>query len=188
MKIAISAGHNPDGKIACGAVGILKESTENRYIVKHLIKRNNKKKKIKVVFNETVNNAENQKEHLEKCSYYHNLVSDRVDFHVQVHFNSSNGFGKGSEVLIKNGENKKLIAVGNEILKNLASLGFENRGIKEKSDLYMLNHVRNMMILEVCFVDNQEDAKKYKENKKEVVKAIYKGLWKGYAKYMDIKG
>lgn len=30
MKVNIHAGHNPDGKIACGACGILKESTENR--------------------------------------------------------------------------------------------------------------------------------------------------------------
>ncbi len=27
MKINVHAGHNPDGKIACGAVGLKKEST-----------------------------------------------------------------------------------------------------------------------------------------------------------------
>ena len=27
MKINVHAGHNPDGKIACGAVGLIKEST-----------------------------------------------------------------------------------------------------------------------------------------------------------------
>ena len=34
MKINIHAGHNPTGKIACGAIGLLDESTENRNVAK----------------------------------------------------------------------------------------------------------------------------------------------------------
>ena len=33
----ISAGHNPSGKVACGAVGLLDESRENRLVVKEII-------------------------------------------------------------------------------------------------------------------------------------------------------
>ena len=40
MKINVHAGHNPDGKIACGAVGLIKESTQARkvkgYVIKYL--------------------------------------------------------------------------------------------------------------------------------------------------------
>ena len=36
MKINIHAGHNPKGKVACGAIGLLVESTENRNVVKEL--------------------------------------------------------------------------------------------------------------------------------------------------------
>ena len=36
MRINIHAGHNPKGKTACGAVGLLDESTENRNVVKEL--------------------------------------------------------------------------------------------------------------------------------------------------------
>ena len=32
MKINVHAGHNPDGKVACGAVGLIKESTEVRAV------------------------------------------------------------------------------------------------------------------------------------------------------------
>ena len=32
MKINMHAGHNPDGKVACGATGFLKESTEARNV------------------------------------------------------------------------------------------------------------------------------------------------------------
>ena len=36
--ITIHAGHNPSGKIACGASDYIDESTEARYIVKKLVK------------------------------------------------------------------------------------------------------------------------------------------------------
>ena len=32
MRFTVHAGHNPDGKKACGAVGLIKESTENRKV------------------------------------------------------------------------------------------------------------------------------------------------------------
>lgn len=32
MRINVHAGHNPEGKIACGARGILDESRENRIV------------------------------------------------------------------------------------------------------------------------------------------------------------
>ena len=32
MKFNIHAGHNPDGKVANGAVGLIKESTEARVV------------------------------------------------------------------------------------------------------------------------------------------------------------
>ena len=37
MKINVHAGHNPAGKISCGAVGILDESRENRKVKEYLI-------------------------------------------------------------------------------------------------------------------------------------------------------
>lgn len=37
MKINIHAGHNPDNKIACGAIGLIKESTENRRVKNKVI-------------------------------------------------------------------------------------------------------------------------------------------------------
>ena len=37
MKINVHAGHNPAGKIACGASDLLDESTEARKIVKYLV-------------------------------------------------------------------------------------------------------------------------------------------------------
>ena len=36
--INVHAGHNPDGKIGSGAVGLIKESKENRKVLKQVIK------------------------------------------------------------------------------------------------------------------------------------------------------
>ena len=32
MRINVHAGHNPDGKTACGAIGFIRESTEARKV------------------------------------------------------------------------------------------------------------------------------------------------------------
>ena len=37
-KVTVHAGHNPSGKIACGASDLLDESTEARYITRKVIK------------------------------------------------------------------------------------------------------------------------------------------------------
>lgn len=39
MKINIHAGHNPDGMVACGAVGMVSESTEARKIKDGVVSR-----------------------------------------------------------------------------------------------------------------------------------------------------
>lgn len=38
MRIGVHAGHNPDGKIGCGAIGLIKESTENRNVKNEVIR------------------------------------------------------------------------------------------------------------------------------------------------------
>lgn len=38
MKINVHAGHNPDGKVACGAIDLIKESTEARKVKKEVIR------------------------------------------------------------------------------------------------------------------------------------------------------
>ena len=38
MNINIHAGHNPDGRTACGAIGLLRESTEARRVKDEVIR------------------------------------------------------------------------------------------------------------------------------------------------------
>lgn len=177
-SVTIHAGHNPKGKIACGASDYIDESTEARIIVKK-VKALLKKNGIKV-YDCTVNNGTNQKDVLKKICAKCN--SKERDIDISIHLNSANHQNKidgrttGTEVLVKN-----LVGIRGEladrICLKLAKLGFQNRGVKTRNDLYFLNHTAKPAILiEVCFVSDPDDAALYKNHKDDVAKAIVQAI------------
>lgn len=169
MNFNIHAGHNPDGKIACGASGYIKESTEARNVVRDVIAE--LKRRGHNGFDCTCNNGTGQTDVLRKICSKANTRT--VDCDVSIHFNSSNGQGNGTEVLYKTSNGSKWATkVQKSIVKGC---GFKDRGIKKRDNLYYLNNTKNVAILiEVCFVDNKADVNKY--NSKKVAKAIVDGL------------
>ena len=74
--ITLHAGHNPKGKIACGASDYLDESTEARFITKK-VAAILRKRKMKV-YDCTVNNGLNQKDILRKDVYINNIEFKKV--------------------------------------------------------------------------------------------------------------
>ena len=93
------------------------------------------------------------------------------DLYVCIHFNASNGQGHGTEVFTHNG---KELTQARNVLNNLCSLGYTNRGIKS-ANLYVINHTNmNAMLIECCFIDNANDMSKY--NAENFANAIVKGL------------
>lgn len=176
MKVNIHAGHNPDGKIACGACGLLKESTENRKVVKYA------KKYLKncgvTVYDCTCNNGYNATDVLNKIVKKCN--THNVDLDVSVHFNSGakdqkgNGKTTGTEVLIY-GLKQKHRSVADKICSEIAKLGFANRGVKARPDLRVLNSTKApALLVECCFVDDRDDFKIY--NAKKMAAAIVEGI------------
>lgn len=107
--------------------------------------------------------------------------SHKVDIDISIHFNSgrSDSFGDdkvgGTEVLLydvptdaKGNIIKKYFkqkhTVADKICLGMKELGFTNRNLKPRPNLYFLKHTKNPAILiEVCFVDDADDAKLYKE-------------------------
>ncbi len=178
-KVTFHAGHNPSGKIACGASDLLDESTEARYITRKIIKLL-KKNSIKAV-NCTVNNGMNQGDVLRKICAKCNAVKD-ADLHISIHFNSGRsdrkGDGKtgGTEVLLtENISDKGDIA--RRICNQMEHLGFTNRGVKTRTNLYFLNHTKAPAILiETCFVDDKDDYMLYTSDKDDVARAIVKAV------------
>ncbi len=178
-KVTVHAGHNPSGKIACGASDLLDESTEARHITRKVIKLL-RKNGIKAV-NCTVNNGTSQSDVLHRICAKCNAVTD-ADMHISIHFNSGRndkaGDGRtgGTEVLLtQNVDDKGDIA--KRICKQMSKLGFANRGVKTRTDLYFLNHTKAPAILiEVCFVDDKDDYMLYINDRNAVVGAIVKSV------------
>lgn len=175
LRFNVHAGHNPSGKTACGSIGYLIESDENRVICNLVIK------KLRAlghtVYDCTCNDGANSKDVLQKIVA--KTAQNDVDYDVSIHFNAiaketvSDGKNKGTEVFIY--PNSKAYEVAKSVCDNIASLGFTNRGVKTSDKLYVLKNTKApAMLIECCFVDDLDDFELYKPE--EMANAIVKGL------------
>lgn len=171
MNITIHAGHNPDGKVACGAVGYIKESTEARK-VKDLIY--DSLCEVIDIEDVTINDGKSAKDVLERICKKCN--EKERDFNISIHFNASkkgivsDGRIKGSEIWLYD-SNSDLKELAESILKNLEMQGYTNRGVRYSKGLYLLNKTKSpTMLIECCYVDDLDDVALYDEI--EVANAI----------------
>lgn len=176
MKINIHAGHNPDGKVACGAVGFVKESTEARKVKDEAVRL--LKTEGHTIYDCTVDNGLSQSDVLNKIIQKCN--ANTVDLDVSIHFNAGandqkgNGKTTGTEVLIYSNASKSK-DYGERVVKKIVELGFVNRGIKYRTDLAVLKKTKAPSILiECCFVDDADDVKLY--DCKKMARAIVEGI------------
>ena len=108
------------------------------------------------------------------------------DYVLEVHFNAyakdlGDGKRKGSEVYVTTSE--KIVTAEAAMLKNLASLGFPNRGVKKKNYSVIREAKRqgaSSALLEVCFLDDMDDMTQYLARRDAVAAAIAAGLREGY--------
>lgn len=176
MRINIHAGHNPDGKTACGAVGIIRESTEARRVKDEVLEQ--LKQLGHTVYDCTVNDGTGQQDVLKKIVKKCN--AHEVDLDVSIHFNSGasdpdgNRKTTGTEVLIYSNASRAYEQAERTCI-GFEKLGFKNRGIKYSPDLYVLKHTKApAMIVECCFVDDRDDVQLY--NCREAASAIVYGI------------
>ena len=187
MKFNISAGHNPDGKIACGTVNNtlnMKESTEARYQTKKVVEY--LKADGNHANNCTVDNGTGQTDVLNKLVAKHN--SHSVDWDVSIHFNDTDkkdlkGDGKnvGVEVWYYNNTNtvkrEECRKKAELVCENLSKIGFKNRGAKPTTSLKFLRKTNAKAILiEVCFCSDADDVKLYKSSRDNIARAIADAL------------
>lgn len=176
MKINIHAGHNPDGKVACGAIGLIKESTENRAVKDKVI---SKLQSLgHTVYDCTVEDGKNQSDVLQKIVAKCNAHD--VDLDISIHFNSGasdrngNGQTTGTEVFIYSSSSGAKVYADNTC-KAISALGFKNRGVKVNSGLYVLKNTKaDALLIECCFVDDADDVKRY--DSESMATAIVKGI------------
>ncbi|MGN1014451.1 MAG: N-acetylmuramoyl-L-alanine amidase [Butyricicoccus sp.] len=168
-KFNVHAGHNPAGKIGCGAVGVLDESVENRKVIRDLIAF--LEQQGHTVYNCTCDNGTGQTDILKKIVSKCNAHTVACD--LSIHLNS--GGGHGTECLIcGRGGNAEKYAnkIQNAIVKRT---GYADRGVKVRKDLYVLKNTDAPAVLvECCFVDSADDAKRW--DAKIMAAAICEGL------------
>lgn len=163
MKINVHAGHNPDGKIACGAIGFIQESTEARKVKDEVVRQ--LRKMGHSVFDCTCEDGKSQSDVLhsivQKCN------KNEVDVDISIHFNSGakdergNGKTTGVEALIYSASGKSK-ECAEKLCYAISMLGFRNRGVKVRNDLYFLRKTKAPAVLiECCFVDDKDDVNLY---------------------------
>ena len=167
--IILNAGHTLSGK-GSGAVGHINESSETRKVV-NLVKQYLQGKGHKVIV-ANVDKASSQSAYLQEVVRQANKYP-KADQFVSIHFNA--GGGRGAECYSWKGE-KTAVAVG--ICEELHELGFRNRGVKNGSSLYVIKKtIMPATLVEVCFVDDELDARLYNAlGAKLVAMAIANGI------------
>lgn len=153
----IHGGHGYPGKGAVGVVGYINESIEDRIVatkVASLLKLDGH-----AVTDITMNSG-TASQIVTNLSKRANGVN--ADLNISIHFNSSGkGTAEGVETLIRIGDNRAKDAA-ERISEHISKLGFKNRGVKTRGDLYILNNMKQPTVLiECCFADSQADFRRY---------------------------
>lgn len=165
MRIVINAGHTKKGT-GTGANGFLNESKETRKIAYELMKllADTSHEVIPAVYDVSSNNLK------ESVLLANN---NNADLFVSIHLNA--GGGQGCEVYTWRGEK---VSQAVKVAQNLNTLGFKNRGVKDGSKLYVIKNTRcTAILIEVCFVDNKQDAELFKNlGYTKIAQAIYNAL------------
>ncbi|ODM03235.1 N-acetylmuramoyl-L-alanine amidase [Eisenbergiella tayi] len=175
MRINIHAGHNPDGMVACGAVGLIRESTEARAVKDRVVVQLTAMGH--TVHDCTCNNGASQQDVLKRIVEACN--AHEVDLDVSIHFNAAanpepDGKTTGTEVLVYD-KTSKSVPWAQQIADSIAALGYRNRGVKERPGLYVLKHTKApALLVECCFVDDPEDIAIY--NADRMAAAIVAGI------------
>ena len=176
MRINVHAGHNPAGKVACGAVGLINEATEARRVKEEVISQ--LRQLGHTVYDCTVDNGTGQQDVLKKIVAKCN--AHIVDLDVSIHFNSGagdkagNGRTTGVEVLLYSNASRAY-REAEKVCKEVAVLGFKNRGLKYRPNLAVLKNTKSpAMLIECCFVDDKDDVQLY--NYQDMASAIVCGI------------
>lgn len=167
MRVNVHGGHNHHVKGACGFFDEVEEDRKVKNLVISKLKSLGH-----TVYDCTDEDGKTQSKNLvnivNKCN------SHSVDLDVSIHFNASNGAGHGTEVLVYSDKSKAKTYAQN-IVNAIAGLGFTNRGVKVRTDLYVLKKTKApALLVECCFCDNQNDANIY--NAEKMTDAIVKGI------------
>ncbi len=171
----VDKGHTKQDGGCCGACGLLAESVENRPIGDKVIQ------KLRALGHTVIDCS---------CDYatnpsdqLYNIVkkanAQPLDLFISLHLNAFNGSGYGAEIITTTTTSQENKEHADKIINHYCDkLGFKNRGHKYNNDLYVLRKTNaKAMLIEMCFVDNQGDAEKWKSlGYDAIANAIVEGI------------
>lgn len=176
-KYNVHAGHCPQGKGASGAVGLLKESVEDRAVKNEVVRL--LKKQGHTVYDCTCDTKETQRGCLDKIVSKCNQHSVKRD--ISIHLNSGRNDRKGDgstggvEVYVYSNSSEAYNDAEKICIEISKSLGITNRGVKVSTKLRVLRTTKSpALLVECCFVDDKDDYKHW--DAKKCAAAIVKGL------------
>ncbi len=155
MRIGINCGHTLSGTVGSGAVGYLNESNETRAVGYPLISmlKGLGHTVVDCTVDDSLTVIANLKEICAKAN------AQKLDMFISLHFNA--GGGSGSEIFTYGSGD---VAKASQIKSALYSMGFHDRGIKDGSNLYVIKNTKApACLVEICFVDSEEDATLYRK-------------------------
>lgn len=165
MVINVHGGHN---RIVPGASGYLDEVTEDRAVTAQVI---DKLRALgHTVYDCTDDSGHTQGQNL--ANIVHECNARDVDLNVSIHFNA--GGGAGTEVLVYS-DTGSAAGYASKICTAISELGYRNRGVKERKNLYVLRRTTApALLVECCFVDSAADAQRFDADK--MAAAIVRGI------------
>lgn len=109
----------------------------------------------------------------ESLSYRVNKAnSNNVDLFISIHVNA--GGGQGTEIYTWGGEQ---LPEATRALNNITALGFNNRGIKDGSNLYVIRNTKaKAMLIELFFIDSVDVELYKKVGAERLSSAIAEGI------------
>lgn len=173
MVINVHAGHNTR---APGASGLLNEVAEDRRVKDLVIA------KLRALGHTVYDCTDDAGATPSAC--LRNIVArcnaHAADLDVSIHFNAGaadakgNGQTTGTEVLVYQAGNAAA-GYAARIAAAIAALGYRNRGVKARPDLYVLKHTKApALLVECCFVDDADDVRLYAPD--QMAAAIVQGI------------
>lgn len=168
MKFNVHAGHCPDGGTGSGAASLIKESTHARAVKDALIAK--LKAAGHTAYDCTCDSNVSASSCLTKIVAMCNAHD--VDLDVSIHLNAGasdtkgNGSTTGVEVLVYS-TSSAAAAYATKICNQIAAdMDYKNRGVKVRTDLYVLRKTSSpALLVECCFVDDADDVAKWDADK-----------------------
>lgn len=184
MKILLIAGHgagDPGSSAKFGSTNY-KEADETRKMANLLAPRLQEYGATVTIYNMIYNAYTDWK----SGSLISRAKFETFDYVLELHMNAilrdpGNGKNKGVECYVTTTE--KGIGVEEAICRNIAAIGFTNRGVKRKNFSVIAAAKKkgtSAALLETCFIDDYDDMAIYIKNREKIADAVASGIAEGF--------